>query len=90
MLLLEVTILEQQVNSMYILARRTPKLEIRRIFHIIKRLKFLKNPPSWRTGGGKWWEIQDEVGDFLQVGISRNKNIQMTEPLRKRGTYFIQ
>lgn len=40
MLLLEVTVLKQQVNNKYIVARSTPTLEIRRIFQAIKRIKF--------------------------------------------------
>lgn len=75
---------------MYILDRSTPKLEIRTIFQAIKRLQFLKNPFIWRTGRGKWWEIQDEFGDFLQVGFSRDEKVQMIEPLRKPRPYLIQ
>lgn len=88
-LLLEAALLKQQGNSTCTIARATPKLEIRRNFQTVKRLQLLKNPSGWRTGGRKTWDIQDEVGDFLQVRFSRDESFQMTESLRKPGAYLI-
>lgn len=88
-LLLEANLLKQQLNSTCTIARATPKLEIRRNFKTIKRLQLLKNQSGWRTRGRKPWDIQDKVGDFLQVGFSRDENFQMIEPLRKTRAHSI-
>lgn len=53
LLLLEVTPPKKQVNSMYKLARSTPKMEIRRLFQTITRFQFLKILSTWRNRGGK-------------------------------------